>query len=65
MTDFINRKIIQIATTTQAPEKDGDGIRESSKELVVTALCNDGSTWMIRPDVHQAQWECLPQIPQN
>lgn len=65
MTDFSNRKIIQIATTSQALEKDVDGSRDSAKELVVAALCDDGSAWMIRPDVHQAQWERLPKIPQD
>lgn len=58
-------KIVQVAVAAQGPEKFEDGTRDKSQEVVVTALCEDGSVWMIRPDQHMARWERLPQIPQT
>lgn len=52
------RKIIQLSTTTT-----GDGPRDAEQELVVAALCDDGSAWLIRPDHGNSRWESLPQIP--
>lgn len=59
------RKIVQVAVATRVPELDGDGLRDKSQEVVVTAVCDDGSAWLIRPEEHNPQWECLPQIPQS
>lgn len=47
------RKIVQVAVAAQAPEMNGDGSRDKAQEVVVTALCEDGSAWLIRPDQHK------------
>lgn len=59
------RKIIQLAAMMQAPQINRDDVRAVEDELRVVALCDDGSAWAIRPDSYQAQWERLPDIPQN
>jgi hypothetical protein len=56
-------KIVQIAVAAQAPEVDKYGAREKAEEVVVTALCDDGSAWLIRPDESNASWARLPEIP--
>lgn len=57
------RKIVQIATAMQAPSKTRDDVRDVESEFRVIALCEDGSLWTIRPDVFEAKWDRLPDIP--
>jgi hypothetical protein len=59
------RKIIQLSSTTYAVAIDGDGLRDAEQGLVVAALCDDGSAWLIRPDQTIPRWKSLPQIPQG
>ena len=59
------RKIVQIAVSTRAPEVDAEGSRDKAQEVVVTALCDDGTAWLIQPDEHEARWQRLPEIPQH
>ncbi|WP_144030388.1 hypothetical protein [Burkholderia sp. AU6039] len=54
------RKIIQLSMTTT-----GNGPRDAEQELVIAALCDDGSAWLIRPDDGDSRWESLPEIPQG
>mgnify|MGYP000597071409 CR=1 FL=1 len=48
------RKIIQIATDADA----GDW-------WSLSALCDDGSVWMLKPADGRLTWERLPDIPQD
>lgn len=59
------RKVIQVVIATQAPELEEFGSRDKTQEVVVVALCDDGSSWLIRPDEHDALWKRLPDIPQQ
>ncbi|WP_186183712.1 hypothetical protein [Burkholderia gladioli] len=59
------RKIIQLSATAQVPSFDSVGVHDLGLELTVTALCDDGSAWLIRPEQDNSRWECLPQIPQG
>lgn len=62
---MVQRKIIQIAMTSQAPYT-LDEEHDLEREVVISALCNDGTAWLIRPDAgSQAVWERLPPIPQD
>jgi len=47
----------------QAPSKTRDDVRDVESEFRVIALCEDGSLWTIRPDVFEAKWDRLPDIP--
>lgn len=59
------RKIVQLAVATQAPETNRDDLREKGQEVIVTALCDDGSAWMIRPEEPRPTWGRLPDIPHD
>lgn len=59
------RKIIQLAAATRTLSIDADGLRDLEQEVLVTALCDDGSAWFIRPGQDNSKWECLPRIPQH
>lgn len=58
------RKITQIAIATQTPIE-FEGVRQVEQEVVVTALCDDGTAWFIRPDSFEAKWDRLPDMPQD
>lgn len=57
------RKIIQLAMACQAPYEDINNVRQIDDELVITALCDDGTAWLIRPDLAKPRWTALPIIP--
>jgi hypothetical protein len=59
-----DRKVVQIAVTSRVPFE-FDESRQTDQEVTLTALCDDGSIWSIRPDQFQAEWNRLPAIPQD
>lgn len=59
------RKVIQLSATTYTPSLDDGGLRDTRQGLVVAALCDDGSAWLIHPDQLNSRWTNLPQIPQG
>lgn len=59
------RKIVQLAVTAQSPTQTRDEVRDAETEVRVVALCDDGTTWMLKPDRYEAAWDRMPDIPQD
>jgi hypothetical protein len=57
------RVITQISAASSKVNQE----RRSSldNDVVLFALCNDGTTWMLNPDESDPDWQPLPEIPQH
>jgi hypothetical protein len=56
------RKIIQLAVAS-VPPLDGKASEDAVRAVAVTALCDDGSAWLLGPE--KSIWQSLPEIPQG
>jgi hypothetical protein len=57
----------RVITQITAASSGVNNERRSSldKDVLLFALCNDGSTWMMNPDEFDPEWQSLPEIPQH
>lgn len=57
------RKIIQITAFSETVSNSND-IRQQDSYTTVLALCDDGTLWVGVPNIYNANWQQIQNVPQ-